>query len=241
MPTCPKCGSETEDGAAKCFYCGTRLRAEPKAKPQPIPQNVPQTKSVSQPSKRSRAWVWVLLGIIFVVFAVGAIVRSSLRSMAERAREERVAYVARQEAEVEHFASEYYRSRQTLTQQHVDTAYYRFLADTMENDDGSRHPASGEKLSDRLDNLVWRKVQDKGVRVEVDTVWVEVGTTFSLSTGAFKGFMTVEHLRRRLTSRAGATRTLDTDTRLDWKMRGGSWKVVGMHGEDIPQWVRDFR
>ncbi|MBM3332195.1 zinc-ribbon domain-containing protein [candidate division WOR-3 bacterium] len=76
--TCPECGAKVKDDEAKCFYCGTRLREEPKPTPQPRPTFVPPTEVTTPSPSGSHVWIWGVVALVVVVLLViaGVIVSS---------------------------------------------------------------------------------------------------------------------------------------------------------------------
>ncbi|MBM3332194.1 TM2 domain-containing protein [candidate division WOR-3 bacterium] len=49
MPACPKCGADADDGAEKCFYCGTKL---PRRGATADQTRAPATASVARPAQQ---------------------------------------------------------------------------------------------------------------------------------------------------------------------------------------------
>ena len=81
MPNCPKCGAEIDGDAAKCFYCGTRLRDEPKPAPESKPVYVPPAADGSPTKDGIKAWAWAVVGsggLLAVVVGLANIVGGSV-------------------------------------------------------------------------------------------------------------------------------------------------------------------
>ena len=69
---CPKCGAPNPDDALYCSKCGSTLPAAkpPEAAAQP-PAPVAPSESKPAPGRRSRAWLWLVIGLVIGLVAAG--------------------------------------------------------------------------------------------------------------------------------------------------------------------------
>jgi len=69
---CPKCGAPNPDDALYCSKCGSPLPAAkpPEAAAQP-PAPAAPSESKSAPGRRSRAWLWLVIGLVIGLVAAG--------------------------------------------------------------------------------------------------------------------------------------------------------------------------
>jgi len=69
---CPKCGAPNPDDALYCSKCGSPLPAakSPEAAAQP-PAPVAPSESKPAPGRRSRAWLWLIIGLVIGLVAAG--------------------------------------------------------------------------------------------------------------------------------------------------------------------------
>ena len=79
---CPKCGAPNPDDALYCSKCGSPLPAAkpPEAAAQP-PAPVAPSESKPAPGRRSRAWLWLVIGLVIGLVAAGAPLMLSYNSL----------------------------------------------------------------------------------------------------------------------------------------------------------------
>ncbi|MFP3138384.1 MAG: zinc-ribbon domain-containing protein [Nitrososphaeria archaeon] len=79
---CPKCGAPNPDDALYCSKCGSPL---PAAKPPEAvaqsPAPVAPSESKPAPGRGSRAWLWLIIGLVIGLVAAGAPLMLSYNSL----------------------------------------------------------------------------------------------------------------------------------------------------------------
>ena len=73
---CENCGSEIDDGARFCEYCGRAIAGPPPSAGRVVPVHSGDTLDAIEGSRKARTWIWVacVAGLVMGLFSVGFIV-----------------------------------------------------------------------------------------------------------------------------------------------------------------------